>query len=406
MAIGRGASIGFVLAIIAIDALAFGIIVPVVPSLVVQLSGLDASAASVWVGSLLAAFSLMQFLFAPLLGGLSDRFGRRAVLLVSLAGICVNSLVLAWAPTLGWLFVGRIVGGATAANVAAATASIADVSTPAQRAQRFGLIGAMFGLGFVVGPALGGWLGGYGLRVPFLVAAGLAGLNFAYGALFVPETLAPENRRPFRWAAANPLASVRLAFDDHQFGRLVLAWCSTWFAIGALQSSFILANDVRLGWSVQENGFALALVGVGGAVVQGFLVRRIVPFLGERRAALTGYALAGLGYAFYAAAYTPSILVIGIVFQAMGAISGPAVQALVSVRAGPDRQGAMQGALASFQGLTAIWAPLLGGWTFGQFTGPGAGVHFPGAPFVLAALGFALAFWAVWGFRAAGPERA
>ena len=393
------APIGFVLATIAIDALAFGIIVPVVPNLVMALSGQAASGASFWLGALLAAFSAMQFLCAPLLGALSDRFGRRVVLLVSLAGICANNFLLAWAPTLAWLFLGRLIAGGTAANFAAATASIADVSTPAQRAQRFGLVGAMFGLGFVLGPALGGFLGSYGVRLPFIVAGALAGLNFVYGAIFVPETLARENRRPFRWRNANPLTHLAVVAHDRSYARLVIAWCCTWFALGALQSSFVLANDMRLGWGSRENGLALAVVGVGSALVQGFVVRRAVPALGERRAALVGYAFAAVAYAFFAAAYTPWILFVGIALQAASAISGPAVQALVSAGAGPDRQGSMQGALASFQGLTAIVAPLLSGYVFGLFTGPAAPIHLPGAPFLMASLAYGVAFWAIAGLR-------
>lgn len=385
------------LATIGIDALAFGIVVPIVPTLVMELSGQGASGASIWLGALLGAFSAMQFLCAPLLGALSDRFGRRPVLLLSLAGICLNNGLLAWAPTMAWLFVGRLAAGATAANFAAATASIADVSTPAERAQRFGLVGAMFGLGFVVGPALGGLLGGYGVRVPFLVAGGLAGLNLVYGAIFVPETLRPENRRAFSWRSANPVGNVALVTADPIFARLVVAWCCTWFALGALQSSFVLANDMRLGWGSQENGLALALVGVGSALVQGLLVRRIVPRLGERRAALAGYVLSAGAYVLFALAVSPWILLAGIVLQAASAISGPAVQSMVSARAGPNRQGAMQGALSSFQGLTAIGAPLLTGWVFGLFTRPGALAPFPGAPFLLAAVAYGLAFWAVWG---------
>lgn len=402
-AAATAASVKFVLVTIAIDALAFGIIVPVVPSLVIQLTGLGPSAASLRIGGLLAVFSLMQFLCAPLLGALSDRYGRRVVLLMSLAGICANNLLLAVAPTITWLFVGRILAGATAANFAAATASIADVSTPEQRAQRFGLIGAMFGLGFVIGPALGGWLGAYGLRVPFLVAAALAGANVLYGARFVPETLAPENRRPFRWRAANPFGTLATVAHDRNYARLVLAWCCTWFALGALQSSFVLANDLRLGWGPQQNGLALAAVGVGSAVVQGLLIRRVVPRLGERRAALVGYALAAAGYLCFALAGQVWILGAGIVLQAMGAIAGPAVQSMVSAGAGPSQQGERQGALASFQGLTAIGAPLLAGWVFGVFTGPNAPIHLPGAPFAMAAVAYLVAIVSVWGWRP-GPK--
>jgi MFS transporter, DHA1 family, tetracycline resistance protein len=389
----RRASIGFVLATLGIDALGFGIVVPVVPNLVVRLSHLPPSAASFWVGALLAAFSAMQFLCAPLLGALSDRFGRRPVLLLSLSGVCANYLMLAWAPSLPWLFVGRLIAGATAANVSAATAYIADVTPPAQRAQRFGLVGAMFGLGFVLGPAVGGLLGGYGLRLPFLAAAALAGVNVLYGIFVLPESLPPDRRRAFEWRLANPVGTLGAVVADPAYVRLALAWCCAWFALGALQSSFVLANDLRLGWGPAENGAALAAVGVGSALVQGLVVRRLVPFLGERRAALLGYVLAALAYLLFAFAVRGWIVYAGIAVQALGAISGPAVQAMVSMRAGPDRQGEVQGALASLQGLTAIASPLIAGWLFGAF----APLGLPGAPFLLAAATYLLAFAAVRG---------
>ncbi len=381
------------LATLAIDALGFGIVVPVVPNLVLRLSHLPPSAASFWVGALLAAFSAMQFLCAPLLGALSDRFGRRPVLLLSLSGICANYLLLAWAPSLAWLFVGRLIAGATAANVSAATAYIADVTPPAQRAQRFGLVGAMFGLGFVLGPALGGLLGAYGLRLPFLGAAVLAGLNVLYGLFVLPESLPPERRRAFAWRRANPVGTLGAVAADPAYLRLAVAWCCAWFALGALQSSFVLANDLRLGWGPRENGMALAAVGVGSALVQGLVVRRLVPRLGERRAALLGYTMAALAYLLFAFAVRGWLVYAGIAVQALGAISGPAVQAMVSARAGPDRQGEVQGALGSLQGLTAIASPLIAGWLFGVFAPRGL----PGAPFLLAAATYLLAFAAVRG---------
>jgi DHA1 family tetracycline resistance protein-like MFS transporter len=384
-----------VLATVAIDALGFGIVVPVVPTLVMQFSGQSASGASLWQGALLAAFSLMQFLCAPLLGALSDRFGRRPVLLVSLGGMCLNYLMLAWAPTLGWLFLGRLIAGATAASYSAATAYIADVTPPAKRAQRFGLIGAMFGLGFVGGPALGGLLGGYGLRLPFLAAALLAGANVLYALLVLPESLPPALRRPVQWRRANPVGSLRVIATDPAYARLAVAWCCAWFALGALQSSFVLENDMRLGWGPQQNGLALAMVGVGSAVVQGLLVRRLVPRIGERRAALSGYALSALAYFAFAFADQVWLLAAGIVLQALGSISGPAIQALLSAHAGPDQQGQVQGALASMQGLTAIVAPLVSGWAFSTFAAAGAPVHLPGAPFLLAALAYGLAYFVV-----------
>jgi DHA1 family tetracycline resistance protein-like MFS transporter len=394
----RQPRVGFVLATLAIDALGFGIVVPVVPNLVLRLSDLPPSAAAVWTGALLAAFSAMQFLCAPLLGALSDRYGRRPVLLLSLSGVCANYLMLAWAPSLPWLFVGRLIAGATAANVSAATAYIADVTPPAQRAQRFGLVGAMFGLGFVLGPAVGGLLGAYGLRLPFLAAAALAGLNVLYGIFVLPESLPPERRRAFAWRRANPVGTLGAVAADPTYLRLAVAWCSAWFAIGALQSSFVLANDLRLGWGTWQNGMALATIGFGSALVQGLLVRRLVPWLGERRAALLGYVLAAAAYLLFAFAVRGWILYAGIAMQALGAVSGPAVQAMVSARAGPDRQGEVQGSLASLQGLTAIVSPLVAGWLFGVFAPRGL----PGAPFLLAALTYGAAFMAVRGLR--GPS--
>lgn len=389
------ATLPIVLATVAIDALGFGIVIPVVPSLVRQIGQLSAAQASLTMGMLLAAFSVMQFLCAPLLGALSDRFGRRPVLIVALAGMCANYVMLAWAPAIVWLFIGRIISGATAASYSTATACIADVTPPEKRAQRFGLVGAMFGLGFVAGPALGGLLGGYGLRYPFILSAVLAGLNCMFAAVLLPETLALRLRRPVRWREANPVGSMRVLTVDRSYRLLALAWCCTWFALGVLQSSFVLANELRLGWSIEQNGLALAGVGVGAALVQGFLVRRIVPWLGERRAALVGYGFSGCAYLAFAFALHPAVLFFGIALQAFGAISGPAVQSMFSQRAGPARQGGIQGALASVQGLTAIAAPLAGGWVFSWFAEPASGHYFPGAPFVMAALAYLLALWAV-----------
>ena len=393
----RSASVGFILATLAIDALGFGIVVPVVPGLVRHLSHQSASGASIWVGALLAVFSVTQFVAAPILGGLSDRFGRRLVLLLSLSGVCANYLMLAWAPSLGWLFAGRLIAGATAANVSAATAYIADVTPPQRRAQRFGLVGAMFGLGFVLGPALGGVLGAYGLRLPFLAAAALAFCNVLYGLFVLPESLPRERRRPFSWQRANPVGSLGIILSEPAFRRLGVAWCCAWFALGAIQSSFVLSNNLRFGWGTRENGFALAAVGVAQALVQGLLVRRVVPWLGERRAAQTGYVLAACAYAAFAFAPAGWVIYVGVVLQAFGAIAGPAVQAMLSAVAGPDRQGETQGELASLQGLTAIVSPLTAGWLFGAFTGPAAPVHFPGTPFLVSTLTYLAAFAAVHG---------
>jgi DHA1 family tetracycline resistance protein-like MFS transporter len=392
----RPASVGFILATIAIDALGFGIVIPVIPGLVVQLADLSASAASIWVGSLLAAFSAMQFFCAPILGALSDRYGRRPIVLISLSGVCANYLLLAWAPTLAWLFIGRVIAGATSANISAATAYIADITPPAKRAQRFGLVGAMFGLGFVIGPAIGGLLGGIGLRLPFLAAAALAAINTLYGLFVLPESLPPERRRAFQWRLANPIGSLHVITADRTYAYLSAAWCLSWAGMGALQSSFVLANNLRFGWGTEQNGAALAAMGVGTALVQGLVVRRIVPWLGERRAALTGYSLAAFAYLLFAFAGAGWVIFAAIIFQSVGAISGPAIQALVSSKAAADQQGQVQGALGSLQGLTAIIAPLAAGWVFGWFTGPGTPIEFPGAPFLFGATTYVLALVAIW----------
>ncbi|MDR3534035.1 MAG: TCR/Tet family MFS transporter [Rhodopila sp.] len=395
----RTASVRFILATLVIDALGFGLVVPIVPSLVLKLSGLAVSDASIWVGGLLAVFALMQFICAPVLGALSDRFGRRPVLLLSLSGICVNYLMLAWAPSLAWLFLGRLIAGATAANASTANAYIADVTPPAKRAARFGLVGAMFGIGFVLGPALGGVLGAYGLRLPFLAAAGLAACNVLYGAFVLPESLPPARRRPIEWRRANALGSVRVVLADRNLARLALAWCCNWFALGALPSSFVLANQLRFGWDTRHNGMALALAGLGSAVVQGLLVRRINPALGEKRAAIAGALLTASAYFCMGVAPVGGVVLLGIMLQALGAIANPAVQAMVSASASADRQGETQGALSSLQGMTAIMSPLFAAWLFSTFTRPDALVVFPGAPFLASALACCVGCWAVFGLR-------
>lgn len=397
----HAASVRFILATLIIDSLGFGMVVPIVPELVLRLSGLPVASAAIWVGSLLAVFAGMQFLCAPVLGALSDRFGRRPVLLLSLGGNCINYLLLAWAPTLAWLFLGRVIAGATAANASTANAYIADVTPPAKRASRFGLVGAMFGVGFVLGPAFGGVLGAWNLRLPFLVAAFLAACNVLYGIFVLPESLPVEQRRPIDWRRANALGSIGVVVSDRRLGRLALAWCANWFALGALPSSFVLANQMRFGWDTRGNGMALAFAGLGSAVVQGLLVRRIIPWLGEWRCVIVGTALTAAGYFCQAVAPVGGVVLLGIGLQSLGAIASPSIQAMVSMVAGPDRQGETQGELSSLQGLTAIVSPIVAASLFAAFTHAGSLLYFPGAPFLVSSLACCLSVWATSGLRPA-----
>ena len=380
------ASAPFILGVIALDALSFGIVIPVLPNLVAEVAHATPSTASFYVGALFAVFSLMQFLFAPVLGGLSDRFGRRPVLLTSLAALGLNSLFWVWVDSLPWLFAMRVFAGLFSANISTASAYIADVTPPAQRARYFGLLGAMFGLGFVLGPVLGGVLGEIWIRLPFLVAASLIGCNVLYGIVVLPESLPPERRRAFDWRRANPFGSLLSIGLQPATLRLAFAWCCTWFALGAQQTSFILSNQMRFGWNTLDNGLALAVGGVAQVLVQGVLVGRVIARLGQRRTAMAGYGFSVAGYAIYSLASLPWIMLAGIPVLALGALAGPPVQAMLSVTAGPQRQGEIQGALSSLQGLMLVVGPLVMGTLFAQATRPRHALHFPGAPFLLASL--------------------
>ena len=256
------ASVAFVLVTLGLDALGVGIIAPIVPGLVEHLAHLPPERAAPWVGTLIAAYAAMQFFAAPLLGELSDRFGRRPVILLSVFGLGCDYVLLALAPSLWWLFVGRLIAGLTSANVAAATAYIADVSTKQDRSRLYGLVGATFGAGFVVGPALGGFASHWGLRVPFVIAAALSLANACFGLFVLPESLAAENRRSLTWRRANPFALLAGVLKEPKLRRLAIAWSCTWIGLGAVQSSLVLFTGYRFGWGAQLNGLVLATVGL------------------------------------------------------------------------------------------------------------------------------------------------
>jgi DHA1 family tetracycline resistance protein-like MFS transporter len=389
------ASTAFILVTLLLDTLGVGLIIPVGPQLVASFLHDDLGAASRYFGALFALYSAMQFFFAPILGSLSDRFGRRAVIFPSLFGAFASYLISALAPSLAWLFVGRVIAGVTGASFSAATAYIADVTPPAKRAQSFGLVGAAFGLGFVVGPVLGGVLGNVDLRLPYKVAAALNLVNFLYGLFVLPESLLRENRRPFSLARANPFSALR------NLGRhpIVLGLTGTitcgYLAQMILQSVWMLSNKARFGWTPAGVGVSLGVVGVATALVQGLLIRSIVPWLGERRVVLVAQAIGAACFVGFALA-TEGWMIYAITFPfALGGLAGPATQALLSREVGPSEQGELQGSLAGLASLAAIAGPLLGTALLSRFGPRDAVPYLPGAPFLAAAccnlLGLALA---------------
>jgi MFS transporter, DHA1 family, tetracycline resistance protein len=384
------AAISFVLATVAIDGLSFGIVAPVLPDLVRQVDHTSQSGAAFWMGLLLATFAAMQFIFSPVQGGLSDHYGRRPVLLISLAGTCVTDTLLAWAPTLPWLFLGQIITGGTTASMSTATAYIADTTPPATRAQRFGLLSSAFALGFVLGPALGGLCGHFWIRLPFVLAAALTGGNALYGWFLLPESLPFAHRRPLRLTEVNPVGVWRGLSFDKDIIRLAVAWCCIGVAFGAQQSAFVLANQMRLNWDMRQNGAALVALGVGAALVQTLLLPQVLRRIGSRSTALISFGLSSVSYVLLAFAYEGWVVFSSILFQALGTMSTPAIQALGSARAGPARQGAVQGAFASLRGLTAIAAPFAAGSLLGVCSNPG--FYFPGAPFLLVAATYLVGF--------------
>jgi DHA1 family tetracycline resistance protein-like MFS transporter len=342
----------------------------------------------------------MQFLFAPVLGALSDRFGRRPVLLVSLFGAGIDYLVMGLAPDLAWLFAARLIAGLTAANITVANAYIADISAPAERAKRYGLVGAAFGLGFIVAPAVGGLLGSIDLRLPFFAAAAVVLLNWLYGYFVLPESLPRERRRPFRLRQANPVGSVgRLRTYPGVAGLAVVVVVSN-MAYLVLQSVWVLYTTLRFGWGPLENGLALTFLGVLTALVQGLGIRPLLDRLGERKAIVLGLVSSVASFTLYALVPLGWMMLPVMVVGSLGGIAGPALQGLISRSVSDAEQGSVQGALGSLGSLAAIVSPLLATALFAAFTGPTAPVYLPGAPFLFGALMLALAIGLA--LRAAG----
>jgi DHA1 family tetracycline resistance protein-like MFS transporter len=381
----RSPALGFIFITLVLDILGVGLIVPILPKLIEKYEGGDVAAASLTYGLLHALYALMQFLFAPLIGSLSDRFGRRPVILISLFGAGLDYLLIAYAPNLTWFVVGRIIAGITGANFAAATAYIADISPPEKRAANFGLIGAAFGLGFTIGPVLGGWLGQYGLQVPFLVAGGLTLVNWLYGLFVLPESLPLESRRPVSWDKSNPVGAL-LALKLYP-SVLGLAMTSFLFVLGhqVYPSIWVLYTDFRYGWDTQATGLSLGFVGVMTVIVQGKLTKVFVSRFGEVKTGLFGLALGAAMYVCYGLCTEGWMIYVGIFIGSLSGVAAPALQGLMSRSVPADQQGGLQGSLTSLASLAGIIGPPMCSGLFGYFISDQAPVLLPGAPFFVCA---------------------
>lgn len=383
----RRAALAFIFITVLIDILSFGLIIPVLPHLLKQFVGGAIDSAAWWVGVFGTLFALIQFVSAPIQGTLSDRYGRRPVILVSSFGLGVDFIFMALATSLPMLLVGRIISAITSASFTTANAYLADVTPPEKRAQSFGLLGAAFGVGFIIGPVLGGWLGGIDLRLPFWFAAGLALLNFCYGWFVLPESLAPELRsKRFDWKHANPVGSLALLRRYPQVLPLALVIFLFNLAHYVYPSVFVLYADHRYAWGPQAVGWVLALVGVFSVIVQVGLIKPVVKAIGEKRTIIAGCVAGMLGFAWYGLAPTGRLFLFGIPVMALWGLASPATQALITRQVGPEVQGRIQGALMSLTSLAGIMGPALFASTFAWFVGARAPLPLPGAPFLIASL--------------------
>ena len=397
-------ALAFIFVTVLIDSIGFGIVIPVFPNLITHLTGrtlADAATVSGWLG---LGYAVMQFVCGPVIGGLSDRFGRRPVLLASLTAFALDYVVMAFAPTIAWLFASRLVAGVTGASFGTAYAYIADVSPPEKRAANFGIAGMGFGLGFIIGPVLGGLLARFGTQVPFLVAAGLALLNVAYGFFVLPESLDAAHRRPFDWTRANPVGAL-MRFRRYNPVVLGLAAATFLWIVGfqSLPLTWNFYTIAKFGWSEDQVGYSLAAVGLVAVVMQGFVSRKILPMFGERRVIVAG-AISGIAaYLIYTFAVTGWQLYVGVVVGALSGLVYQSLQGLMSREVGPAEQGELQGAISSVYSVASIIGPVAMTQVFAHFAAADARPYLPGAPFVLAA-GLSVAMLVV--FVAIGPRAA
>jgi len=387
----RGAAVAFIFVTILLDTLALGVVIPILPKLIESFVNNDTANAARIFGLFGTVWALMQFFFSPIAGALSDRFGRRPVVLLSNFGMAADYVLMALAPSLSWLFIGRVISGITSASISTAFAYITDMTAPEQRAAVFGKIGVAFGAGFILGPALGGLLGGIEPRLPFWVAAGLSFANGLYGLLILPESLPKDRRAPFRWKSASPVGALHLLGTDRVLTGLSVANFFAQLAHVVLPSTFVLYATYRYGWSTTMVGATLALVGLCSMVVQGTTIGPIVRRFGERRALLLGLACGAVGFLIFGAAPTGALFWLGIPVMALWGVAGAATQALMTRLVAPDQQGQLQGATNSVQSVSQLVGPFLFTLTFAYFIGGGAPLKLPGAPFLLASVLLTLA---------------
>ncbi|MEI6151100.1 MAG: TCR/Tet family MFS transporter [Chitinophagia bacterium] len=392
MASNKQAAVGFIFATILIDVIGLGIIIPVVPQLLQHLMHITdkSDISSIAKPAMLMTFiyAAMQFIFAPILGSLSDHYGRRPILLFSLLGFGVDYIFLAFAPTIGWLFVGRMIAGITGASITTAAAYMADISDEKSRAKNFGMIGAAFGLGFIIGPLLGGLLGEWGPRIPFLVAAGLALINALYGYFILPESLDKEHRRAFDIKRANPIGSLKNLNKYPAVFGLIISLLFIYLAAHAVQSNWSFANISKFGWTPKMIGISLGVVGLLVSVVQGVLIRFINPKIGNEKSVYYGIMLYAIGLTLFAFASQSWMMFLFLIPYCLGGISGPALQAIISLHVSKNEQGELQGSLTGLQSLTTIIGPpmMIGLTSYFSIKNDPSHIYFPGAAFLLGAL--------------------
>lgn len=369
-----------------LDSIGFGIILPVTPNLLMEITGKEVAASAVYGGWLLFAFAIMQFIFMPVLGNLSDAYGRRRVLMISILVLSINYLIMGLAESLLLLFIGRFISGIGSATFSTCNAYIADMTEPDERAQFFGMTGAAFGLGFVIGPVVGGFLGDYGTRVPFFVTSAIAFSSFCLMTVLLPESLKEENRRVFEISRANPVAALmQLRQFPMVYGIIGVMFL---YNLGhhSLPAVWSFYGMEKFGWSPREVGYSLGFIGIMMVFVQGYLIRIIVPALGLRRAGMLGFSCMILGYIGYALADNSWMVAVAMMIAALGAISGPAMSGIASGQMGPSQQGELQGGIGSIMSLTSIISPPMMTGVFGAFSSTSTTFYFPGAPYLLAAL--------------------